>query len=141
MSAQSTYMKERRAKRRQAILEFLGNKCAFCNTILDLQIDHKNPMETSFRLTGSDLDRNWEQVLTEAKKCQLLCEFHHKAKTNTERKSRLKHGTEWMYKKYCRCEVCVKGFAEQRKFYKSRKTVLVWQPLTKTIISVKNITS
>ena len=114
-----------RHRRKAKLIELLGGKCVKCGSNQELDIDHIDPATKQFTLSGNNLNKKWDIVWAEAKKCQLLCKKHHKIKTSVESKKRRppKHGTEWMYKKYkCRCTLCVEGFALIRKTYPSRKS-------------------
>ena len=65
----------RRAMKKQAVKE-LGGKCEICGydkCIDALVFHHKNPDEKEFGLAQNGTIHTWEEYLTEAKKCQLLC--------------------------------------------------------------------
>jgi hypothetical protein len=61
----AVYMAERRKKRREQLIEMSGGKCVKCGSTDDLNFDHKDAKERSFRLTGKALDRAWEAILEE----------------------------------------------------------------------------
>lgn len=95
-----------------------------CSKKKNLDIDHKNPREKEFELSGNNLNWNWERVWKEAQKCQILCRKCHIKKTSIESKIRrpVLHGTVHMYLRYkCKCEVCVSNFSQKRKNYPSRQ--------------------
>lgn len=119
------YITKFRQKRKSKIIEMLGGKCSRCDSTVKLEIDHIDPLTKSFTVSGNNLNKNWEAVLLEVGKCQLLCNSCHIEKTSEESKIRRppQHGTQWMYKKYkCRCSLCIKEYAIKRKTYPSRKT-------------------
>lgn len=124
----SVYMAERRKNRRNQLIEMSGGKCQKCGSIDDLNFDHKDPKDRSFRLTGKTLDGSWEKILQEWRKCQLLCRICHikKTKENDEygepwNKGISKfgdilpeHGCETSYAHGCRCEACCKARYEAK---------------------------
>ncbi len=117
------YMKERRLKRRGQIIELLGGACAQCGDIEDLQIDHKDPTTKKFKLSGKGLDGSWDCILSEVKKCQLLCKKDHGEKSRFETEAMAPHGTVTRYLKYtCRCDACKSAYAKKRKRYPSRQS-------------------
>ena len=65
----------RRNMKLQAI-KLMGGKCSICGydkCIDALVFHHKNPNEKEFGLAQNGTIHTWEEYLTEAKKCQLLC--------------------------------------------------------------------
>lgn len=108
------YMADRRANRRELLIEMLGGACVRCGGTERLELDHIEPGTQAFRLSGKHLDQAWGKVLTEASKCQILCQrcHHQKSQECGELGSgpghnRIDdHGTEAMYGKGCRCEPC-----------------------------------
>jgi len=116
----AVYMAERRKNRRNQLIEMSGGKCVKCGSTDDLNFDHKDPKERTFRLTGDALDKAWKKVLEEWGKCQLLCrECHHrKTKENDEYGEPWnrgiskwgevlpEHGCEAAYARGCRCDEC-----------------------------------
>lgn len=115
------YMAERRAKRRADLVAHLGGKCQHCGAIDDLEIDHVDPREKSFTLSGAALDRSWERLLAEAAKCQALCPRHHLEKTLAESPRSVGHGTSQMYVyRKCRCLPCKEAHSIARKRSPSR---------------------
>lgn len=102
----SLYMKERRKNRRNKLISLLGNKC-FCGSVEELEFDHINRKTKSFDISGSNLDKPWDILLSEIKKCQLLCKGHHLEKTGGEIMA--EHGTtsRFNHRKFpCKCEKC-----------------------------------
>ena len=105
---------------RKRILSFLGNTCAVCGGIRDLQVDHRNPGLKRFNVSSA-WGRPWTEMEKELRKCQLLCRSCHKKKTAKEQTG--KHGTWGRYKNgKCRCDRCrkfvVSWIAEWRKRYR-----------------------
>jgi 5-methylcytosine-specific restriction endonuclease McrA len=103
------YHKEYYKKRRQAVLDYLGGKCAVCETTENLEVDHKEKDKKSFHINKRMSVKNNKAELD---KCQLLCETHHRVKTAIEN-SGFTHGTmyAWMKKK-CNCSDCSKAKRE-----------------------------
>lgn len=110
------YMKDRRSKRRRAVIDFLGAECDLCGTTEDLEVDHIVPGSRSFVLSGCFLDKSWAEILTELDKCHLLCHSCHVSKTtacnesgggHNKREDAYIHGTCRCYQELpCRCELC-----------------------------------
>ncbi len=67
------------------ILEYLKDKsCVDCgeSDIRTLEFDHLNPLEKSFTVSQAvRLGRNVDEVLSEIKKCRVLCANCHKKRT------------------------------------------------------------
>lgn len=110
------YLRKRYAQQRASFLDYLGGRCAVCNTTEDLQIDHVDPTQKEFPVSRLWARRDLPKAYTELDKCQLLCEAHHIEKTTSEHKNGtikhppITHGTiyAWMKAK-CDCEVCLKA--------------------------------
>lgn len=107
------YMRDRRARRRSALIEIAGGKCIRCGGVTDLQFDHRNRETKLFVLSGCDLDKSWEKILEELAKCDLLCDTCHRAKTvaNGEtgggwNRKPIAHGTLATAWKGCTCDAC-----------------------------------
>jgi hypothetical protein len=98
----ATYMRDRRARRRAAMIALLGGKCVRCGTTDRLEIDHIDPATKLFALSG--YDGPWAKVLTELRKCQLLCYGEHKEKSDSEES--VEHGGGITGRKNCRCNLC-----------------------------------
>jgi len=63
----------REAKRRKAII-FLGGKCIECSEINPIFLDfHHKEMEDKSNEIGSIWSKNWNFIMGEVVKCQLLC--------------------------------------------------------------------
>jgi 5-methylcytosine-specific restriction endonuclease McrA len=71
--------------RRMQLLEYLSDKsCAICgiNDPRVLEFDHIDPATKSFGIAqGLSSTLNWETILDEISKCQILCANCHKIKT------------------------------------------------------------
>lgn len=98
---QREYMK-RWARERRAEF-FAGKSCVQCGSTERLELDHVDPSQkTSHRIwTWSKARRDEETA-----KCQILCHDCHQIKSSAEQAARVKCGTEWSYRKGCRCEEC-----------------------------------
>jgi len=122
-----SYMAARRTERRSILVEMLGGKCVTCGSRNNLEFDHKAPGSASFRMSGKDLDRSWDSILVELKKCQLLCHDCHRAKTVANREagggynkntSPQQHGTMRCYQETkCKCSLCVKA----KRLYRAKE--------------------
>lgn len=112
------YFNNRRRNRRQALIRAKGGKCEKCGSRDDLQFDHKNPQDKSFRISDR-LDAPMDVLIEEVDKCSLLCRKCHQEKTNKNREHgqpKARHGTLHMYKKYkCRCDKCRKAMSDYNK--------------------------
>lgn len=65
----------RRAMKKQAVKE-LGGKCEICGydkCIDALVFHHENPNEKEFGLAQGGTCHTWQEYITEARKCKLLC--------------------------------------------------------------------
>ena len=108
----AAYMAERRRNRREKLVELLGGVCVRCDADKALDFDHIIPGSQSFRISGKALDKPWEQLLAEVKKCQLLCRPCHRIKskecgeTGGGHNRIDDHATEAMYMKGCHCDPC-----------------------------------
>lgn len=104
------YMKKRRLNRRKKLIDLLGGKCSKCGSRNNLEFDHVNRKKKEFEIADA-IDGPEAKLITESKKCVLLCRKCHLKKTrdnweyNEGGPSR--HGTISRYKKYkCRCADC-----------------------------------
>ena len=113
------YMKERRAARRQVLVEMSGGKCEKCGNTNSLEFNHKDRTTKSFVLSGAGLDTSWEKIIKEWEKTELLCsECHLEHTRNLYESKQIKswnslkdvpyvHGTMRCYQETsCRCEEC-----------------------------------
>jgi len=69
--------KSERHRRKEILVKMLGGKCAKCGykkSIVALSFHHLNPKEKLFDISHNGcLLHDWEEVVAEAKKCNLLC--------------------------------------------------------------------
>lgn len=70
--------------RRKRAYELLGNKCAKCNAVTTLEIDHIDRSTKGYKQNTAWLRLKEEKFLAELSKCQLLCLSCHAAKTKLE---------------------------------------------------------
>jgi 5-methylcytosine-specific restriction endonuclease McrA len=70
------------------VIEFLGGRCAWCGAEDDLKVDHIDWREKSYSV-GKLWSYKKEKLLSEVKKCQLLCKSCHKIKTKTDQSEML----------------------------------------------------
>lgn len=77
---------DRSKQRKKALVEMKGGCCMMCGynkNYAALCFHHRDPNEKEFRLDARSLsNRNWDAILAEAEKCDLLChnchnEHHH----------------------------------------------------------------
>lgn len=116
------YMKQRYYRRRQEVVEKLGNKCKHCGGTEELEIDHIDPKKKSFSLGKALAGVAQKKLDEEIKKCQLLCTDCHIEKSKIDgspmkgrKKLPRQHGTVRMYGDGCRCAPCKKAKSESRK--------------------------
>jgi hypothetical protein len=125
---QNEYVRRAFAKRKAAILAYLGGQCVSCGATENLECDHIDAATKSFNIV-QNWCLAWERLVVELAKCQLLCKCCHVEKTNAcgehrgpdiyVRVNAAQHGTAYMYKKYgCRCEPCKAAKAAQRRLSK-----------------------
>lgn len=71
------YQRKTRHQRKRLLIELLGGCCLICSYNQDCpsayDFHHRNPAEKRFDLGSYGLLRRWEEVITEARKCVLLC--------------------------------------------------------------------
>jgi|688.fasta_scaffold475553_1 5-methylcytosine-specific restriction endonuclease McrA len=110
-----TYQLKRYYRRKQDAIVYLGEKCAVCGSIQNLQFDHINPAEKSYTITKKITSSNWNDLCKELDKCQLLCISCHQQKTNTflkkhaslNKKTKKLHGSYYgVYTLKCDCDLC-----------------------------------
>lgn len=70
-------------KRKQELMNLLGNKCAICGSTEELEFDHKDAQTKKFPIS-SLLSHSWAVVLSEVAKCQLLCKRCHLEKSKKD---------------------------------------------------------
>lgn len=114
--------RKRRKERRALGLEMLGGKCLECGTTDRLEFDHIDPTTKLYTISAI-YHYKLETLLTEIKKCQLLCKDCHIEKNIREQTGRKpdkpeRHGTHNSYQiDGCRCDICKKFHSEYRKEY------------------------
>ena len=83
-SCYHVFQRKRWLTRKYAALTLLGGKCFICGYAKNyaaLDLHHINPKEKSFNWDKLKL-RKWEDVITEVKKCVLLCANCHREQHN-----------------------------------------------------------
>lgn len=118
------YMRKRYHRKRREALNALGGRCVVCGTRRKLEIDHIRPsskvMSISKIWTYSKV-RFWREV----RKCQLLCQKHHREKTARDLRKPLAKGTHGTLSAYrwCkppRCELCRAAMRQWRQRRRAR---------------------
>ena len=74
------YVKDSRKRRKEDILYVMGNHCQICGynkSTTALEFHHLNPQEKDFTI-GQILNKEWELMNKEIKKCALLCANCHR---------------------------------------------------------------
>lgn len=105
--------------RRQAWLLAHG-PCQGCGSHLDLEVDHIDPEKKISHRVWSWTDARREKELC---KCRVLCKACHLRRTSEYRSSKVKHGTDAMYKaRGCRCTTC----REWKKNENAKRSVFGW---------------
>lgn len=100
----------------------LGGKCRKCGEVNDLEFDHIDPSQMSFRLR-SGWGRPIGIWMAELAKCQLLCRSCHQLKSIFElgkSVARGTHGTISAYR-YCKCDECKRAKREWQRSYRATK--------------------
>jgi hypothetical protein len=113
------YMRDRRSKRRETLVELKGGKCQVCGSTDTLEFNHRERTLKLFGISGAALDKAWFKILAEVEKCDLLCSEHHKDYTreqwmageilpwNDKSDRPYEHGTARTYsEQQCRCPEC-----------------------------------
>jgi len=109
------------AERKAKAIDLLDGVCIDCGTTNRLQFDHINRDRKDLRhALGNMWELNWDKIIAELKKCQLLCRSCHGAKSMAERgylPSRpIEHGTTKGYStRKCRCINCKKAWADYKR--------------------------
>jgi len=80
----NAYLRARYYRLKKWAFNILGNACAICGSIDQLQIDHKDPVTKDFNVTENLRCRTKADLLLEMAKCQLLCRKCHAKKTKNE---------------------------------------------------------
>jgi len=102
----------KRAERKAKMIDYLGGECIECGSQDNLEFDHIDPKSVDFRIAPA-LAFNFDRLLEEVRKCQLLCNKCHWRKTRQDRGlNKLSHGTATMYSHHdCRCKDCKSAWA------------------------------
>ncbi len=104
------YKKDWRQRTRAWAVALLGGKCSHpgCGAVEALEFDHRNAAEKLFEISvGIRYGYGRTRLEPELAKCQLLCKFHHIAKTQSSPESRsVPHGGGKQGKRGCFCEPC-----------------------------------
>jgi len=117
--AKREYQREWMSVRRADWIASKGGICAECGSTESLEIDHVDP--TTKTTSVATLWSRTEAVrLLELKKCQVLCETCHQAKTTRQFSVDSPHGTYGRYKKRCRCDECKAAVAAWWREYRDR---------------------
>lgn len=77
---QREYLKNRRREHKIRVVEYYGNQCHDCKTQYEpcvYDLHHIDPTEKEFGL-AQYLDRRWEKIQVELKKCVMLCANCHR---------------------------------------------------------------
>ena len=118
-----TYVKAYKRRRRQRLIDMLGGCCVRCGSTEDLEFDHTDPATKSFDI-GADWTRAWDDLVAEARKCQLLCRKDHIAK-GAEDRPEPAHGMYRYQYWRCRCAICRAANAAASARQRARKLARV----------------
>ena len=111
-------------ERREAALWLLGGCCTYCGVVKNLQFDHIDPAYKKFSITRYIRWKQWDDIMAELSKCQLLCRKCHKNKTKKIDGIEAKHGTGGMYRHHkCRCAACREVNNFYAREHKARRTL------------------
>lgn len=125
MSSNATHQREWTRRRRREALGLLGGRCVRCGATENLEFDHIDPATKSFSI-GEFGSHSWADILTELKKCQLLCNACHIDKTWADQRASRQHGTWAMYSNAgCRCDECREFFNAYRRELRRRKNAIL----------------
>jgi hypothetical protein len=84
---------------------FADKQCEFCGATEDLQLDHINPAEKSYRNAHNVWLWGKKKREAELAKCRALCRSCHVERHYVHRRT-AKHGTAAMHSNGCRCRPC-----------------------------------
>jgi 5-methylcytosine-specific restriction endonuclease McrA len=112
------YMLARYHARRARAIEILGGKCAECDSIDRLELDHKERLSKAFELAKIWCYKEslfWKEL----EKCQLLCFQCHRTKSILERGLKIAKGTHGTLSasRYCKCDLCKNAKRDYMKTY------------------------
>lgn len=107
-----------RERQKLILLELLGNHCIDCNSIENLEFDHIDKDTKLFDISAN-LTKHIDELILEAKKCQLRCYDCHSSKHN---KKEVGHGEGLTGKKNCKCKLCKDKRAQyaRDRYYKEQ---------------------
>lgn len=117
-AATNARAESRRVERRKRAITELGGKCVECGAAESLHFDHINPADKEYHI--SQIWHREAVLVTELKKCQLLCAEHHREKTERER-HHWTHGNNGGYSAGCRCKDCRAAHATKNREWYRRK--------------------
>jgi 5-methylcytosine-specific restriction endonuclease McrA len=109
------YMRDRRRKRKAALIDMCGGECMDCGSTERLEFDHVDPLTKVKEVSSAKmLDGPMARVLEEVAKCRLLCHDCHRLKTvrcgetggGHNKIINPAHGTAAQYNWGCRCDDC-----------------------------------
>lgn len=75
------YVVQNRVRQKQKLIEFHGGKCIKCGynkSIWALEFHHRIPKEKKFSISADGLTMNFNKLLEESKKCDLVCANCHR---------------------------------------------------------------
>ena len=99
----------------------LGGKCVRCGATEGLEFDHIDRATKSFNIGGARRASR-QQIMDEARKCQLLCRAHYLEKSYEAGDLRKgQHGTQSTYSHGCRCTPCRVAQREAMRQYRAKK--------------------
>lgn len=76
----SSWVIENRRRKKQKLVNEFGGQCVVCGYkkyVGALDFHHVNPKEKTFALSVKGLSYSWESLLSEAKKCVVVCKNCH----------------------------------------------------------------
>lgn len=80
----SEYRRSYYRKRKNEILNLLGNKCVNCGNVNNLEIDHINSFLKNFDITTKLMHKSKDEINKELQNCQLLCHNCHVEKSKKD---------------------------------------------------------
>jgi len=122
-SKDPNYAHNRYFSQKEAYLD--GKFCKECKRGVESLLEGERLEIHHLDFTTRNASINWswgmDRINKELEKCIVLCSYCHNLQTNTQKNSRVKHGTLTMYvKKKCRCEECSKVWSDYHKAYRKK---------------------